>query len=67
MRSPPGYSATTSGLCSERGVAADLGLAGRRYYAVEIFPHNHNRNPAHESSIRFQVDCAMGPVTEDTH
>ena len=53
------------GMCSERGVAADLGLAGRRYYAVEIFPHS--RNPAHESPIRFQVDCATGPATEDTH
>ena len=51
MRSQPGFLATTSGMCSERGVAADLGLADRRYYAVEIFPHD--RNPVHESPIRF--------------
>lgn len=58
-------SALRFGLCGERGVAADLGLAGRRYYAVEIFPHN--RNPVPESPIRFEVDCATGPVTVDTH
>ncbi|MCY3821310.1 MAG: hypothetical protein OXH52_18475 [Gammaproteobacteria bacterium] len=52
------------GLCSEQGVAADLGLAGRRHYAVEVAPHD--RNPAHESPIRFQVDCETEPVTEDT-
>ena len=61
---PMFWSVLQFGLCSEQGVAADLGLAGRRHYAVEVSPHD--RNPAHESSIRFQVDCETEPVTEDT-
>ncbi|MDE0224572.1 MAG: hypothetical protein OXP28_05495 [Gammaproteobacteria bacterium] len=61
---PMFWSVLQFGLCSDQGVAADLGLAGRRHYAVEVSPHD--RNPAHESPIRFQVDCETEPVTEDT-
>lgn len=61
---PMFWSVLHFGLCSERGIAADLGLDGRRYYAVEVFPHH--RNPVPESPIRFQLDCATGPITEDT-
>lgn len=61
---PMFWSVLEFGLCSEQGVAADLGLAGRRHYAVEVVPHD--RNPAQESPFRFQVDCDTGPATEDT-
>jgi len=43
------------GLCSEQGIAADLDLAGRRFYAVDVFPHH--TDSARGSRIRFHVDC----------
>lgn len=44
------------GLCSEQGIAADLDLAGRQFYAVDVFPHHSDS--ARDSRIRFHVDCA---------
>ena len=48
------------GLCGRQGVAADLGVAGRRYYAVDIVPRAFGEMRA--ETIRFEVDCLTGAI-----
>ena len=53
-------SALRYGLCSAGGVASDVGLGGRRFYAVDVIARGTDPNSAWPT--RFEVDCESGTV-----